>query len=498
MRTLQKLRQTSHPPPQVLEEVRRAESGNMVRREARLWLGRLRRLLPFFVLGIVLSFVYLYLTARIVSDGLVVTQPVVARAPALVRVAEVFCRAGQWVRRGSPLVRLEALTRKHELRGLAQLVEQRRLRLALLEAGGRLDVTGQVPDTDVVADAEREAALADAAFSVALARVQSLTRQKVTLEIDLLQQRQSNSGRVAQLQEQAAAARASVWQASAGLESAELDARSSEQLREQGVLADREAVARRAEHAGTQHEVDHLQATARAAEVETETARALEALDERRTPAALAGMEAEIEVAREQVSSARRRRELWLEMAERYRRLRRSEPLDGKRQLDFELRLLRAELAESQARLDELGRQAGNLIVRAESDCRIDRVDVVVGSVVDSGAELVCYYDPSTLQIVAFATPDDARVLEVDLPCSIVVEGSGAVIEGRVASLGSSWVSCPKALPKRREDTTDLRRPVSIQCVQEGELERLGPNVRLKVLFSDPADSSGLLRRFGL
>lgn len=485
MKTLQRLRHIRPPSSEQLNRCR-VEEARLVSQEERLrWLRVLKRMALWIVLaGAAVGTGYWIMDLGSTADGIVQANLVVVRAPATVRIAEVFCEPGQHCKKGDPLLRLSSLGGEDARRALEMMVQKRRLRKALVEAGGNLDAVDLSRRGELVAEADREASLATAEYKAALARLKKLINERDTFLIKLQMEDQKNFGQVASLEERLSEAEALVEAAHAEKRIAEFDAEKNRNLEASGLMPLRDVLEAESKKDASHKKVESLNASARALQNEKETAEEIWDLEKERAEAALFEVNTRIEEAWCETEATRLRRDLWQELAERRKKLFSSEPVDENRLREIELELLEVEVAEAEALLGKLDRELGNITVRAEFDGIIDQVHVAGGDVVDATTPLASYFDPSKQWVTAYVTPDLAGEDLDGRACTLVPEGDCPSLEGRVASMGWVWVPCPPQIPERSGSAVDYRLPVRIECRGEADLKSFRLNTRMKVVFA--------------
>ncbi len=492
MRTLQRLSHVRLPSEHEARRIHNAERRKVGRKERRIWGGRLRILVRVGLSALLVALLVHWLWGgRFLAEGLVEANLVVARAPAAVRVAEVLCVAGRRCERGTPLLRLESLASREERRPLELVLERARLRLALCEAGGDLGDNDIARRGDRVAQAEREAELAESDRLVESAALASLIRQRVALELSQREEEAQQGGTVAALEQRLGEAEALVAKATLEQELSVWDADRGLVLNQQGIVSERDKVSALTAQGASQREVEGFSAAWRALASELEAARAVAALAVRRGAAALLEMDARIDEARVRIAAAGGRRELWRELAARQRELgATAEPGEGERLRELELSVLRAEVAEADARLAEHDRRGGQVLLRAEAGGVIERVFVEPDDVVEAGAALVRHYDPAHLHVVAYLERSHALEPRPGQRCRVLPLGTRLELAGRVTSVGAVWTPCPPALPRELRGPEDLRLPVHIEVAGLDQLAVLRPNLRVRILFEDDEDAS--------
>lgn len=489
MRTMQRLRHVRPPDEHEVRRIHSAERRKISRKENRIWVRRLRnftRLASILLLIALLS--WWLLGGRFTADALVESNLVVARAPASVRVAEVYCRQGQRCAVGTPLVRLESLAPAEDRRPLELALEQRRLRLELVLAGGDLGDTDIARRAERFAEAERELENAENDRLLALASLESLLRRRAALELTLREERTERGGVVASLEERVAEAQALVEGGLALTSFTDWDVYSRTELNVEGVLSDRATAEALQAQGVAEGEVKGRSAAARAVAKELEAARAIAALGQEKLDRSLAEVDAEVEVARTRARAAADRRDQWFAAAGRLREMGAAEGEgEAARLRAIELRLLAVEVAEAEARLAEYDRGVGELVLESRSEGIVERVLAQPGAVYEGGAELVRLFDPAGMHVVAYLDQDQTAKVTRGQSCLLMPLGSSQTFHGRVESIDAVWTPCPPFLPSNDVASTDLRLPVHIACDALDQLTQLGPNMRVRVLFKDEA-----------
>ena len=180
MRSLQRLGHNRPPSADQLQGIQQGEASSIQSRKKMIWGKRLRRLgVIAAIVAVCWASYRLLWQQRVVVDGLVLADTVTARPPASTRVTEVLVEPGQRVSRGDPLVRIEALDNS-ERRAAELRVEQDRLELQLVEAGGEVGLADLGRRADRTAEAELNAGLADADARVADATLSAIRTERET------------------------------------------------------------------------------------------------------------------------------------------------------------------------------------------------------------------------------------------------------------------------------------------------------------------------------
>jgi multidrug resistance efflux pump len=144
----------------------------------------------------------------------------------------------------------------------------------------------------------------------------------------------------------------------------------------------------------------------------------------------------------------------------------------------LELKLLRAELLEAEARFETTKAEVGNVVVLAACDGLVDELLVQVGSAVEPNAPLVRYYDPDSLKVTAYAEASESHWLREGASCLVVAEAEQGEYRGTVRWAGAAWVSCPPQLATAAGGRVDMRVPVVVRC-PDGR--KLRPNTRVRI-----------------
>ena len=494
MRTLQRLAHTRPPRPRQITHIRRAEDLTLQRRKKGIWRSRLKRLGVLSAVALVVLGVGAFLDRNVVLHG-VVEHPntITPLAPAQVRVTDVLVEPGATCRRGQVLVRLEAVdsSPRHALKAE---IDERRTRLELARAGGELEGfdVGRRLDQAERSELERDAARAE--LAVALARLRELREEGDTLAAELDQSRALRTGEARTLREELRRAQAEADRALAETRRAELDATQKGVLEEDGIVSRWDAVAAEVDHTKAMYSVDETAARIEQVARELEVAEELATLEARRATEAREAMQAGLDVAAEEVEAARVRLELWTDLAAQRRALLPGDGVEGAELRALELRVLASQLRRAEARLAQLDRELGNLTVVAESDGVVDQVHVGRGSIVQAGAPLVGYYDPSEMRIVVYAPPGRVDDLRAGGPCHVYPAGGGAAIDARIHSVGLSWSALPGMLrDSADEPATTPHLPIRVECADAEELARLRPNMRLRMIVRREGRLASLL-----
>ncbi len=482
MRTLQRL---SHQRPTTVDplaRLRRERVEESVQKRRSAW----RRVFKSAGTGLALLFVVLgpmlwVRSRRMVCDGLV--QGVVRweRAASAARVAEVACQPSQRVQRGDRLLRLEAIGSEEARRPLEIEVEQARLRLDLLLAGGSLNESDPLRRIDQRFDLETKIREALTAGQILFARAVELAREREALQMLLAAEADARAAAREEILgalDQAQAERAAKGQIAA---QSKTEAERSERLHAQGLVPWRDVERARVEqeHARIEHEACGAQVTAL----------------ERRLEAAWAMERSQQEWGEAQLrTQAERSRPLDIEIQANQQSVQRWRDLASDRSLAeprasatnlaaIEVELARQTLAQAQAKLEAAMQARGEGWITAQSDGVIDRIEVHPGAAVEQGAALVSYVDTNELWVVAYLTEDDARRAEIGLPCRLVFDSDGFSFSARCSSLGAAWLTCPPELAQPR-GRLDLRLPARIDFVPADHKDHvLRPGARVQAVF---------------
>ncbi|MEW6747213.1 MAG: HlyD family efflux transporter periplasmic adaptor subunit [Planctomycetota bacterium] len=457
--------------------------------EWRIWRARLRYVALIILLpALVISTASWFWNRRVVVDGLIVENTIVLRAPAPVRVAEVLCRDGDHVRRGDPLVRLEARENQEQRAAVECIVAQRQLRVQLAEQGGALTESDIGLRRDRLEEARSEQARVEADYRVARVDLDRLLKAREARVLALQQERAQREGEIGALGERAREADAISRSAEAEEKLAGDTLQSRAELHRSGLISRLDMQRSESDYVAAEQERQASDAYARALREELEAKDRLDDLARRLEPVTILELDAAIVAQKERVGGLRERCDLWKRIVERREQLAPEEDPGELRELELEL--LRTELQEAQARLSALDAAIGNIIARAEGDGVIDQVLVAPGNIVEQGATLLTYYDPSSLWGIAYFEPDDAARVTAGQRGLLVLEDLGVELASRVSSISRVWVPCPRLI--RCEDDYDMRLPVRVDCVHLEDRSKLWPGARFRLLFPRPFPESSL------
>ncbi|MFO0984871.1 MAG: HlyD family efflux transporter periplasmic adaptor subunit [Planctomycetota bacterium] len=483
MRSLQRRRFVLPPPAIALDEASQPLGRGVRAIEWRIWRARLRFAALFVLMPALLFLVCRwYLDLRVVADGLVANTSVVLRAPAPVRIAEVFCHDGESVHRGDALLRLEARAGFEERHVLECSIEARRLRVALFEQGGTLQDVDLGHRGDQLEQARDEQSRADGDYRVALAELERLRKQRDSQAIVLQQDAVRREGDLGVLtaRVQAEAARFAGAQSGADLARDVMDRHA--RLGEDGDLSPLDLQS--SAHGLVEAEQDSRAAASSvsALEKEVEKSERLDQLARQLQPLTLSELDARIEAQRERVKALQERRDLWSRIIARREQL--SPEQNAGELRNLELELLRTDLHEAETQLRASDARLGNLVLHAEGDLIVDQLFVAAGHLVDQGQPLLSCLDPATQWAVAYLTADQAARVARGQRCRLVLGDLNLELDARVASISRTWVPCPALVP--HADDYDLRLPVRIEPCDPRDRARLLPGARLRVLFATP------------
>jgi len=484
VRSVQRIRHQRQPGPRARTHIRKSEAKALSRKKRVIWKRRLRRTLILLPIVSAATAVALFLhRPRIVADGLVRADQVVARAPAAVRVRAIHVEPGQRLRRGDLLAELEPVD-EGLLAEARSRVDEKRLRLQLAESGAEVGLTTELGRRgDLVAGATLEAGLAEAELGVVEAQLETLARERDALAYSLQEEALRSAGEVTDREASTADADLGLEAARNALRLAETDADNQVELHADGITSFRDRLAAYTERNRIDLESVQARNAADAARRELETARRIDEVVRLRNAAKLREIDARIETVRREAESVRKRRDLWAGLAEQRQSLLPSDPSSGEELHALEVELLRAELQTAEARLEAEARRLGATDVRAQCDGIVDRIEVRPGAVVEPGAELVHYYDPATIRVVAYVAPADVDRVAVGASCRLVLRGRREVVEARVGAIGASLVP----LPAEADSESDRRDIALALPVSVGDMDASGsflrPNMRVKVVI---------------
>jgi hypothetical protein len=369
---------------------------------------------------------------------------------------------------------------------MEETVQQRRHQVELVEAGGSISDIDPIRRSELVDEAHREHQLAAAAVRTTSARLDALRQQRQRAVVELQQRRISVKGDVDFLRSEFAGAEAELAKSVAEHRLKEFEQERQKRLGDKGAAVEHEIVAARLELDSATGDVLGHEAALAAARARMKTAKDIDAIEPSRMEASLRELDALIATAETETKALERRGELWRAAAESRQRF---VPQDGQKRALLrrtEIDLFRSQQVEAEARLADLDRRVGNLVIRAESDGLVDQVHVRAGDVLEPESPIVTYYNPARQWIDAYAPPHLAAKLQRNHRCSIVLLDTHESLEGQVDSVGRAWVKRPEMLPYRGEQTNKFQR-----CVRIGGTgttgdwtRRLQPNMRVKVVFS--------------
>ena len=489
MRNLQRLNHV-HRPAQGSHRLRLLEAQRVARRENRIWSRRIQVLsiLLLIAAGAYAAASWIY-GLRTVASGIVEANQIFERASVPVRVARIFCRSGQRVERGDVLMTLQSMQSSAEREALAKVVEQRKLRLDIVAAGGALNATELGSRTLQIADAKREAQIARADHSVARAELDRLERERDARLLQLEKIARADQARIESLRLELDQQKALLIQADAVRRQAERDAGIKRRAGDEGLLSKVESQAAVATEEVAALEYERIHEATRRLQFEIGTAQERDALDRREDARIRSALEAQVEQARQSVAAARVREEHWRSMEVQRNALFPHSSIASPRLAQLELELLRAELEESEALLRALDERIGNMDVVAGTDGIVEQVFVQAGSVVETDAPLVRYYDPETQAVMAYVDPAVVARLELGQACRIVPASGSGTVDGEIASIGRTWIPSPRELTEELDPLHDPRVLVTVVSEDPEFRRRFGPNSRVKVVL--PKEGNG-------
>lgn len=428
------------------------------------------------------------------ADALVVVNTLRVTAPGPVRVAEVFVQPSDSCQRGQPIARIEPMQGHPERERLEAQVNIRRARLAWFDGGGEIEELGRTLRTDLVAEANQQLQLAESDQALAQARLMSLHHERARTVLELREESQRRHYEVSALVEQRSLASAFVSEADASLNLANFDATVAERLVHSGIVPEREVRSTRSLERAASSSVDAFVASTQVLERELEAAQASADSFDGRVPATIAHLDARMSEALSGVRATEERQLLWNEMREHHEGLNSNELKDVGSLRQLRRGVLESEVAEAEAQLAVFDFEQGARTIHAQIDGQVDQVFVGVGDVLERDARIAEYFDPHSLRVVTYVSPDVLTQLEVGLGCRLNLGDGRQSLEGQITTIGSTWVPCPPTLPRRVSEAVDLRIPVEVSCATMDRVDRLSPNMRLKVTF-DPPGWESLRRR---
>jgi multidrug resistance efflux pump len=418
---------------------------------------------------------------RMVVEGLVQGVIRVERAPVDARVAEIACRAGQRVEPGDLLLRLETVGGEYQLRPLELDVEQARLRLSILRAGGALDERDPLRREELLQDAQARASAARSSAGVLFTRALELARECEALERRLSAEKSARAEARAALDIELNAARTREAALGSLAGEAKTERERLERLQAQGLVAARDAERARATAERAATELEGAQAAVRAHVARVAAAQDADSAHEAWGRAELAARAEQQRALEIELAAAREEEQRWTRLAEERERW--APPGDAQNLRDLELTLAEKALAQAQARFEAQRRARGEGWVRAQAGGVIDRIGVHEGSAVESGAELLAYVDTERLWVEAYLSEDDVERAEIGAPCRLLLGSEDEFLDARCSAIGVSWIPCPREFEHSRS-AIDLRLPARIEISTPYLRGRgLRPGSRVQVLF---------------
>ncbi|MCU0862260.1 MAG: HlyD family efflux transporter periplasmic adaptor subunit [Planctomycetes bacterium] len=477
MRTLGKLRHEQHAAPGRAA----ARAREQLKLKASEWSVWRRRIALTMKLGALVA--VLWLGARFVfavgrtAEGVVRGRPVVATAPARVRVAELSCVDGQRVARGQVLARLEPVDDPQRI-VLERRLAHARLRFELVQAGAGIDDFDIHRRQELLADARREVIRARIELRRAQIEERGLLRTREQLEAALRQDGVRKQSTLAVLQAQIAEAQARETQAVAS--AAELATQLSVRgdLAREGIVAPRDL-----DTLTTDSENAHQEVLARRASIlALQDAMAAASLDQQleggRAAAALAGVDNALAGARAAAELAEQQVDAWQESVERRGKSMPPGTRSPQELGALELAIVKSEVDEREAELQAHDRAVGRMVIEAPTAGLVDRVHALAGAVLELGDPIVTTYDPAELWVEVYAPAALARV-PAGTEVTIVPESGGDSVTGVVGTRSSIWIEAPKSFSAGLADPSVRFLPMRIDADTAG----LQPNLKVRAVF---------------
>lgn len=427
---------------------------------------------------------------RIVADARLEAFRQVLRAPADVRVVELRCASGARVSAGEVLAVLAPVWGQARRRAAEVGVQRAQARLAALESGARLEGLDLSERVEGALEARREATAAAAELDVLTAEVAELEGERAALELELELAREDRRAGQASFEARSAEAASRLERERGDGEQRAFEVERLGRLAAEGLVSELVLSERRSALAASLRTQEELAAARDAVHLDQEAQRQGLERDSVRDAARLEALEARIASARARRDGALLREQEWSALSRERARL---APADGaalEELRERELELARIDLEQALAELAAAQEAGGGGELRAAFDGWVDSVEVVVGAQLESGAPLLGYHDRSTLALVAYVLPQEARRLERGARCTLVPEDGGPALEARVVEIAPRVVACPPDLWPAERETTDLRVRLRLECDAPQGLERLPLDLRFKVVFRSLSSES--------
>lgn len=172
-------------------------------------------------------------------------------------------------------------------------------------------------------------------------------------------------------------------------------------------------------------------------------------------------------------------------------------PLPNPSVLRIQLRVVKQELAQAQARLDQEKLRIADLKVASPINGLVNKTLIDEGEYVTAGQPILMMHDPSELWVAANIKETDIHELRVGQPVQITVDAyPDKPFSGRVSNIGraatSQFALLPDPNPSGNFTKITQRIPVRI-ALDEGPTELIGPGMMVEV----DIDISGSRERQG-
>lgn len=484
MRSLQRLQHQRPLAPREVTHVQKSEGSTIAKRQAGV---RRKRAVRVFTMALVIAagvlVIHRLLTSRVVVQGLVKTDLVVVRAPARVRVEQLFVTAGQGCETGEVLMQLRAVDADADRKVLELDVARAANKLQIVAAGGDIGSSDLNRRKEMLSDARVQLQIAEAAARQASAEWQALVRQRARTEIELKQARLQADQEVVRMTARAQELEAAAESVGATRVLKELEAEQGEDLHADGLVSERERISSEVGSRIAQQQWQGASVALEAAKSELEHAATMDGLEDERSLAVLSELDARVAAAQRALELELARRELWADVARERGALLPEDPTSPKQLRDLELRLLQIELESAQASLDAFDARVGNTVIKATLTGVVDSVLVREGSIVEEGEVLLRYLDPRGVHVEGYAEPGGDNYLAFGAECTIIPEARARSIKGSVSAISSSWDPCPLPLLSDGMPETNPRLSFRVEPQERGERSLLRPGMRVRIVF---------------
>jgi multidrug resistance efflux pump len=477
MRTLGKLNhiryaapKAGNQHPQERQRVRAAEKA--------LWRRRLGFIIPVLpIIPVVWLLATICFAWGRTAEGMVQGRTMTVTAPADVRVARLFCSAGESVRRGQPLAQLEPISDAQRT-VLEKRLAKSRVRLKLVEAGANLDDINTTGRQDLLIEAQLQLQLASSEVRRTRLDADGLISSRQRLAAALRQDSAKKQGALAVLTEQLNEAQARETQSLTQAQELTERLAAYQKLQSQGIMSGREVDALRAQASAARQDALARRSAIEALMQACEAAGQDRTLEAERSSAALSELDAAVATSRASMDLARKQERSWQDTVARRRDSLPAKQSSPKELLELELSLVRSEIAEREAILAAHDEKVGRRTLVATTDGVIDRVFVCEGSVVAPDTTLMTYFDPKDLWVEIYI-PTKLADVQLGDEVQLLPETGGEMRTGTITSIGKIWISPPSLLTAGSSNSTQRVLPVQVQTKTDG----LQPNLRVQAVF---------------